>query len=202
MSLVGKASIFRHSATTPRLDPAGACRVCLVEVEGQRRMQPGCAWPVSKDMKVTTESDRIQRHREVLYGLYQADHKVDENGVPVPSANENELRTLCEKTNVVQLESVEAPRPWPRHGREPRTSNSIQIFASYVLGALATVTKSKRSAPLPCHGVAAKPRSRRLANEGCWIPVVNCAAVALTPARPAHSSKRKLHRWSSCKPVP
>ena len=69
----------------PRLEPAGACRVCLVEVEGQRRMQPGCAWIVTPDMKVTTESPRIQRHREVLYGLYQADHKLDENGLPIPS---------------------------------------------------------------------------------------------------------------------
>ena len=27
-----------------RLAPAGACRMCLVEVAGQRRLQPGCAW--------------------------------------------------------------------------------------------------------------------------------------------------------------
>lgn len=103
----------------PRLDPAGACRVCLVEVEGQRRMQPGCAWRVTEGMKITTESDRIQRHREVLYGLYQADHRLDENGLPVPSPNENELRTLCEKTNVVQLEPVEAPRRGRDHDVNP-----------------------------------------------------------------------------------
>ncbi len=103
----------------PRLDPAGACRVCLVEVEGQRRMQPGCAWRVTPDMKITTESPRIQRHREVLYGLYEADHRLDENGLPVPSPNENELRTLCEKTNVVKLEPVEAPRRGRDHDVNP-----------------------------------------------------------------------------------
>jgi len=94
----------------PRLDPAGACRVCLVEVEGQRRMQPGCAWRVTEGMEITTESPRIQRHREVLYGLYQADHQLDDDGLPVPTANENQLRSLCEKTNVVSLEPVESPR--------------------------------------------------------------------------------------------
>ena len=103
----------------PRLDPVGACRVCLVEVEGQRRMQPGCAWRVSKGMKITTESDRIQRHREVLYGLYSADHEVDENGLPVQSSNGNELKTLCEKTRVLQLESVEAPRRGRDHDINP-----------------------------------------------------------------------------------
>ena len=28
----------------PRLDPAGACRTCLVEVEGSRRLVPACAY--------------------------------------------------------------------------------------------------------------------------------------------------------------
>ncbi|MCP4888651.1 MAG: 2Fe-2S iron-sulfur cluster binding domain-containing protein [Planctomycetaceae bacterium] len=103
----------------PRLDPAGACRVCLVEVEGQRRMQPGCAWRVSDGMQITTESSRIQRHREVLYGLYQADHQLDDAGLPVVSANENQLRSLCEKTDVVALEPVEAPRRGRDHDVNP-----------------------------------------------------------------------------------
>ncbi len=93
-----------------RLEPAGACRVCLVEVEGQRRLQPGCAWVCAPDMKVTTESERIEKHRRVLYGMYMADHRVDANGLPVATANENQLRTLCEGTTPVKLEAIEAPR--------------------------------------------------------------------------------------------
>ena len=94
----------------PRLDPAGACRVCLVEVEGQRRLQPGCAWKVAPDMNVTTESDRIEKHRQVLYGMYMADHRLGEDGLPVETGNRNELRGLCETTKPIQLEAVEAPR--------------------------------------------------------------------------------------------
>jgi len=93
-----------------RLEPAGACRVCLVEVEGQRRLQPGCAWRVSPGMKVTTESDRIDRHRRVLYGLYLADHRLDDDGLPVATANANQLRTLAQATPPLRLEPVEAPR--------------------------------------------------------------------------------------------
>lgn len=93
-----------------RLEPAGACRVCLVEVEGQRRLQPGCAWLCTPDMKITTESDRIEKHRRVLYGLYAADHKTGEDGLPIATANENQLRTLCERTTPLKLEPVEAPR--------------------------------------------------------------------------------------------
>jgi predicted molibdopterin-dependent oxidoreductase YjgC len=94
----------------PRLEPAGACRVCLVEVEGQRRMQPGCAWKVADGMKVTTESERIERHRRVLYGMYLSDHALDEAGLPIETANLNQLRALAEKTPPLQLEAIEAPR--------------------------------------------------------------------------------------------
>ena len=97
-----------------RLEPAGACRVCLVEVEGQRRLQPACAWTAAPDMKVITESKRIERHREILYGLYLADHTLDEAGLPIETANTNELRTLAKTTKPLQLEPIEAPR----RGRE------------------------------------------------------------------------------------
>jgi predicted molibdopterin-dependent oxidoreductase YjgC len=94
----------------PRLEPAGACRVCLVEVEGQGRMQPGCAWRVSPGMKVTTESDRIERHRHVLYGMYLSDHRLDEDGLPIVTGNGNDLRMLAKETPPLVLEPVDAPR--------------------------------------------------------------------------------------------
>ena len=93
-----------------RLEPAGACRVCLVEVEGQRRLQPGCAWVVHPDMKVTTESDRIQKHRTVLYSMYMADHKLDADGLPVETGNTNQLRELCKTIQPLNLEPVDSPR--------------------------------------------------------------------------------------------
>jgi predicted molibdopterin-dependent oxidoreductase YjgC len=106
----------RHGIPIPtlchdtRLEPAGACRVCLVEVQGQRRLQPGCAWFVAPDMKITTESDRIERHRKILYGLYAADHVCDEQGLPVQTPNTNQLRELCQQTPPLKLEPVESPR--------------------------------------------------------------------------------------------
>ena len=57
-----------------RLEPAGACRTCLVEVEGMRRLMPSCALPATEGARVTTESARIDRHRKSLLGLYLSDH--------------------------------------------------------------------------------------------------------------------------------
>jgi predicted molibdopterin-dependent oxidoreductase YjgC len=94
----------------PRLDPAGACRACLVEIDGQARMQPSCAWPVTPGLKVRTESERIDRHRRLLYSLYRADHPCGADGLPVETGNGNQLRSLVEGTPALELEGVSSSR--------------------------------------------------------------------------------------------
>lgn len=61
----------------PRLDAAGCCRTCLVEVDGWRRMPPACATPAEPGMVVNTDSPRVQKHRETLFSLYLTDHPQD-----------------------------------------------------------------------------------------------------------------------------
>jgi predicted molibdopterin-dependent oxidoreductase YjgC len=58
----------------PRLDPAGACRSCLVEIEGQRRLMPSCATAATDKMVVLSSNARIQRHQKTLLALYLSDH--------------------------------------------------------------------------------------------------------------------------------
>jgi len=94
----------------PRLEPTGACRACLVEVEGERRLQPGCAWKVGPEMKITTQSDRIARHQRILFSMYAADHARDDTGLPVEMPNINQLRLLTEQIDPLSLKSLEAPR--------------------------------------------------------------------------------------------
>lgn len=43
----------------PALPPEGACRVCLVEIDQQRTLQPACTFPVFDGMVVQTESERV-----------------------------------------------------------------------------------------------------------------------------------------------
>ena len=79
-----------------RLDPMGSCRMCLVEIEGQRRLQPACAFPIASGMKVHTKTERVQRHRQVLLSMYLADHPVDEDGLPQKRGTGDELRAHVE----------------------------------------------------------------------------------------------------------
>jgi len=61
----------------PRLAPAGACRTCLVEIRGWRRLAPACATRAEEGMVVAAENERIARHRRSLLSLYLTDHARD-----------------------------------------------------------------------------------------------------------------------------
>ncbi|MGQ9594188.1 MAG: molybdopterin-dependent oxidoreductase [Anaerolineae bacterium] len=55
----------------PAVKPYGACRVCLVEITGQRTLHPACTFPVSEGMEVFTESPKVvEARRFVLYLLF------------------------------------------------------------------------------------------------------------------------------------
>ncbi|MCU0560902.1 MAG: molybdopterin-dependent oxidoreductase [Desulfobacterales bacterium] len=53
----------------PALAPAGACRVCLVEVSGQRTLQPACTFPATERMEVQTESAKVVAARRFVLEL-------------------------------------------------------------------------------------------------------------------------------------
>jgi len=53
----------------PSLKPIGACRLCLVEIEGQRALQPACTFPISDGMRVETESENVVKSRRFVLEL-------------------------------------------------------------------------------------------------------------------------------------
>ncbi len=52
--------------------PTGACRVCVVEVEGARTLVPACATPAAPGMAVQTESPRVVAARRMIIELLLA----------------------------------------------------------------------------------------------------------------------------------
>lgn len=59
------------------LFPTGACRICVVEVEGMRNLLPSCAYPVSNGMVVETNSPRVRRARKTIVELLVENHPQD-----------------------------------------------------------------------------------------------------------------------------
>lgn len=57
--------------------PTGSCRICTVEVEGSGALVPACAYPVTENMEVRTNSPRVRRARKTLIELLVANHPQD-----------------------------------------------------------------------------------------------------------------------------
>lgn len=59
------------------LFPSGACRMCVVEVEGYSGLIPSCAYPVQPGMKIKTHSPRAIRARKTIVELLLSNHPDD-----------------------------------------------------------------------------------------------------------------------------
>jgi iron-only hydrogenase group A len=80
------------------LAPTGACRICVVEVQGQRNLTPSCAFPVYDGMVVETNSPRVRRARKTIVELLIENHPQD---CLICVRNKNcELQNLSEKYSV------------------------------------------------------------------------------------------------------
>jgi NADH-quinone oxidoreductase subunit G len=62
----------------PKLgQPVGACRMCLVEIEGMPKLQTGCSTPVKDGMVVHTLSPRVKQAQEGVVEFLLLNHPLD-----------------------------------------------------------------------------------------------------------------------------
>jgi iron-only hydrogenase group A len=59
------------------LSPTGACRICVVEVEGIQNLVTSCSYPVREGMKIQTHSPRVVKARKTLVELLLSNHPDD-----------------------------------------------------------------------------------------------------------------------------
>src|SRR6202021_2037064 len=55
------------------LSDVGACRLCVVEIKGSNKLLPACVTSVFESMEVTTQSERLKRHRRTILELLFAE---------------------------------------------------------------------------------------------------------------------------------
>jgi len=80
------------------LFPTGACRICVVEVEGMKGLTPSCAYPVQQGMKIQTDSERVSRARKTIVELLIENHPQD---CLICVRNKNcELQDLAERYGI------------------------------------------------------------------------------------------------------
>ncbi|MHC1707723.1 MAG: [FeFe] hydrogenase, group A [Bacteroidales bacterium] len=80
------------------LNATGACRICVVEVEGKSSLVTACSQPVEEWMKISTHSPRVIQARKTLIELLLANHPDD--CLYCPRNGQCELQHLASELNV------------------------------------------------------------------------------------------------------
>lgn len=81
----------------------GLCRICVVEVESQRLLQPACIVQAQPGMKVQTESPRVQRARRTILEMLAA------------TADLSEAPEILRMMQAYQADPQRFPEAQPRH---------------------------------------------------------------------------------------
>ena len=76
----------------PALDNIGACRMCIVEIKGERALQPSCTFPIYEGMEIQTESPKVvELRRYILEMLF---------------SERNHFCMFCEMSGDCELQSL------------------------------------------------------------------------------------------------
>ncbi len=80
-----------------RLAPLGACRLCVVEVEGYGRPVASCTTLAEEGMVVRSSSPALEEHRRTLIDLVQSENPTGVEVDPLRGAQATELAKLAER---------------------------------------------------------------------------------------------------------
>lgn len=80
-------TICFHDATTAN----ALCRICVVEVEGMRVLQPACIVQAASNMKVQTHSEKVDRARKTILEMLASTMDLSEAGEIQTMMNEYDV---------------------------------------------------------------------------------------------------------------
>src|ERR1043165_2356177 len=108
-----------HLCYTPKpgYRPDGNCRVCMVEIEGERVLAASCIRTPSPGMKVKTGTDRAKTARQMVAELLLT----DQPAIEVAHDPDSELwkivkRQKLEAGRFPKRDEIKVPAPDPSHG--------------------------------------------------------------------------------------
>ncbi|MBI2829941.1 MAG: (2Fe-2S)-binding protein [Chloroflexi bacterium] len=101
------------------LTPIGACRLCVVEVEGSRTLVASCHTPIGKGMVIKTNTPKVVEARKAVVELMLASHP--------------DVCLVCDKANACELRKIAADLEigLPRF-RLPRHYCPIEDVSPYI----------------------------------------------------------------------
>ncbi|MFW6019001.1 MAG: formate dehydrogenase subunit alpha [Bacteroidales bacterium] len=87
-----------------RLSPTGACRLCLVKVEGMNEIQASCALKTTENMEVTAFDEELANMRTEMLDYLLAEHNENYDGT-----YEDEFRELVHQYDLDKYENRSFP---------------------------------------------------------------------------------------------
>jgi bidirectional [NiFe] hydrogenase diaphorase subunit len=97
------------------LSDVGACRMCLVEIKGSNKLLPACVATVFEGMEVSTNTERLQKHRRTILELLFAER--------------NHICSVCVSNGHCELQSL-AQEQGLTHIRLPYRNPELGVDAS------------------------------------------------------------------------
>jgi bidirectional [NiFe] hydrogenase diaphorase subunit len=99
------------------LSDVGACRLCLVEIKGSNKLLPACVATVFEGMEVTTNSERLQKHRRTILEMLFAER--------------NHICSVCVSNGQCELQTL-GQEQGLTHVRLPYRNPQLTVDASHV----------------------------------------------------------------------
>ncbi len=104
--------------------PTGACRVCVVEVEGSRALVGACHTPLAEGMVIMTDTPKVRAVRRAVVELLLTGHTGD--CVTDPNAENCYLHNLASEHEVgAPRFNVKAPRFYPAEADNPYVKRNL-----------------------------------------------------------------------------
>jgi bidirectional [NiFe] hydrogenase diaphorase subunit len=98
------------------LSDVGACRMCLVEIKGSNKLLPACVATVFEGMEVTTNSERLQKHRRTILEMLFAER--------------NHICSVCVSNGHCELQTL-GQEQGLTHIRLPYRNPELMVDASH-----------------------------------------------------------------------
>lgn len=98
------------------ITPAGACRLCMVEIAGTQRMVPACTTPLQEGMAIRTKSAALTEYRRMAVELLLVER--------------NHVCSACVSNGACELQSL-AQSLGVTHVRYPYSNPSLSVDMSH-----------------------------------------------------------------------
>jgi len=94
-----------------RLEPYGACRLCVVEIKGRRNLEASCSTKVRDGMEIETHSEKVIKARKEILDLLYSNHP--EDCLTCEKAGECKLMDYCYEYGIKKGSYIGEKKKYP-----------------------------------------------------------------------------------------